>query len=338
MGLGTLPPLDADPFDQPSGESRTHQVYEPFSLGGIFLTGLLLSGAVVPLLLAINWRRIGYPRRAIPTLLIGYLGLPLCMIVVTIAAVALGAQLPSGENVPITDPFYLFVAIVSCTLVYGGLILWQTKPITTWYAQGTYPSFWRNGCLGYFIIGVAVFWAGVNVTVGAFTFASEQVLSRLQIPYQSDNISFSHPRDWTLADSPSACGEMPAYMECIAVLSRTDSAIVMLRITNPLLMPSSTADAAEGGWEGVASEVRSEGGALVLDQSTPTKRDGYETILLSGTHSKQWGVFKRADKVSMLVIRTLPQQLVLLTAMYAARQENAVQGVFDSLHIDPLEE
>lgn len=131
---------------------------------------------------------------------------------------------------------------------------------------------------------------------------------------------------------------MPAYMECIAVLSRTDSAIVMLRITNPLLMPSSTADAAEGGWEGVASEVRSEGGALVLDQSTPTKRDGYETILLSGTHSKQWGVFKRADKVSMLVIRTLPQQLVLLTAMYAARQENAVQGVFDSLHIDPLEE
>lgn len=174
--------------------------------------------------------------------------------------------------------------------------------------------------------------------MGAFTFASEQVFSRLLIQYQSDNLSFSHPSDWTLYDSPTACGERPAYIECVAVLDRTDSAIVMLRTTNPLLMPSSTADNAESQWEALVSYVRSEGGALVLDQSTPTKRDGYETILYSGTHSKQWGIFKRGDKVSILVIRTLPHQYVVLMAMYAAQQENAVRGVIDSLQIAPVEE
>lgn len=306
---------------------RDHEVIEealPFPLGWVLLTGIVLAGTIIPLLVAINWRRLGYPGRTLPTLLIGYFGLPLGSL-----AIAHGSQaLMSSASSPYLSS--IVTAVVPATLIYGGLLLWQLRPYQEWREQTHYsPKFGRIGCVGYLFI--AGFLSSLSIGAVQSTYAI--VTSSLTTPYYSNSLSFNYPSIWTLDDSSSACGETPAVYRCVARLTAPGVAVIVLKKTSSSLSSISTTAAAAAEWEGGFGSD-----AIHLDQTSTEVRSGYDAVWYSGTFTRRYGNLESGSKASLLLIRTLPHQFILLMTIYDPLAESAVQGMIDTIQIDPVEE
>jgi hypothetical protein len=165
-------PLSRDPrifMEQQDAEDQpleTLQAVEtipprPFALWGILITGVFLP-VIIPIMVAVNWRRLGRPQRTIPTLVLGFLGfmvMPFLYYIFVLVMTGFAAYL-SGS---IAQGILLMFPFITLLVQYIGLIKWQSSAYKRWVEElGITPNFWRLGCLGYLGMAVVAYWLGVE--------------------------------------------------------------------------------------------------------------------------------------------------------------------------------
>lgn len=133
----------------------------PFALWGILITGVFFP-IIIPIMVAVNWRRLGKPRRTIPTLVFGFLGFMVTPILSYFFAFVL-----MGFEAYVSDAVgWVILALfpsIALLLLYIGLIRWQSSAYRRWVEEtGIRPNFWRIGCLGY-----------LGLTIGAYLLGAE---------------------------------------------------------------------------------------------------------------------------------------------------------------------
>lgn len=290
----------------------------PFPIHGIRTTILLVLfvSGMVPLLVALNWRRLGHNGRAIAVLVSIYLSMPI-----------VGYWLVSNID---NQSTYLALAAGIGWLVSIVLIVTQRRAYREWRATvPAEPSFWRIGCFIYPFVYALAIWI--------LTSAAADVLLRIQLSnttrFESGRVSFEHPAIWTVNASPLACGFQPGIL-CVAVVNSAGAQVTVFGIRSEGLPFGQTDDVAEQLWIAARRDYPV---WVELDSVSSDQIGGYEARLYSGTVTGTRGGFRMGEQIRSAYIRTRTNELLLVTAYSTRDSAGAVEALIRSIEIETPE-
>ncbi|MBK9125564.1 MAG: hypothetical protein IPM16_20900 [Chloroflexi bacterium] len=277
---------------------------------------MLFVSGLVPLLVALNWRRLGYNGRAIAVLIFMYVGL-------TFASLWLYYNIRDANT-------YLVVTLALGLLVNSGLILSQRRAYLEWRTTiPAEPSFWRIGCFVYPLISAVVIWVSV--------FAGLNVVQRIQLSnttrFESGRVAFEHPAIWTVNSSPLACGIQPGIL-CVAAVTSASAQVTVygIRSERPFGLMD---DVAEQLWTAARRDYPV---WVELDSVSSDQIGGYEARLYSGTVSGTRGGFRMGEQIRSAYIRTRTNELLLVSAYSTRDSAGAVEALIRSIEIETPED
>lgn len=266
---------------------------------------------VVPLLVAINWRRMGSNGRALGALAAGYGG---------------GFLIGLALGWTIRDTGTLAALLISSSwAVASGLILLQRRAYLAW--RTTIPadlSFWRIGCFVYPLVALAVFYILAWSAIAVLQRAAPLIL----VAFEGESVSFDHPSAWRVDTDPLACGTSDA--ECVAVVRGIGAGVTLTVVQSEEFAEESTDVVADRLWSSLRLELPV---FLEPDGLSADSIGGYEARVYSSTARDTGGSIRIGDQFRVAILRLADDAALMVVGQSTRESAAAVEALIRSIEV-----